>query len=173
MDSSLSLQPAGRPALDGRGRQARAEASRLHRPGDCISSRRITSRKIKATLPAPALLGERMWHPEKSAKAYPKRDDFVRDCVPILQRELELIREAGADIIQIDDPHLCLFVDPDVRAQYPNPDAAADFAVDMVNAIVDGSQERQASRAPVPPRRRARARRGAVSGRLRVRSSIN
>lgn len=98
----------------------------------------ITSRKIKATLPAPALLGERMWHPEKSAKAYPTRDDFVRACVPILRRELELIRQAGADIIQIDDPHLCLFVDPEVRAQYPDANAAADFAVDMVNAVVDG-----------------------------------
>jgi 5-methyltetrahydropteroyltriglutamate--homocysteine methyltransferase len=102
--------------------------------------KRITSRQIKATLPAPALLGERMWHPEKSAKAYPKRDDFVRDCVPILRRELELIREAGADIIQIDDPHLCLFVDPQVRARHPDPDAAADFAVDMVNAVVAGSK---------------------------------
>ncbi len=100
----------------------------------------ITSRAIKATVPAPALLGERMWHPEQSAKAYPKRDDFVRDCVPILQREVELIRQAGADIIQIDDPHLCLFVDPDVRRQYPNPDAAADFAVDMVNAVLAGNQ---------------------------------
>jgi len=102
--------------------------------------KRITSRKIKATLPAPALLGERLWHPERSAKAYPKRDDFVRDCVPILRRELELIRQAGADIIQIDDPHLCLFVDPSVRARYPDADAAADFAVDMVNAIVDGGK---------------------------------
>ncbi len=102
--------------------------------------KRITSRQIKATLPAPALLGERMWDPEKSAKAYPKRDDFVRDCVPILRRELELIREAGADIIQIDDPHLCLFVDPKVRARHPDPDAAADFAVDMVNAVVAGTK---------------------------------
>ena len=102
--------------------------------------KRITSRQIKATLPAPALLGERMWHPEKSAKAYPKRDDFVRDCVPILRRELELIREAGADIMQIDDPHLCLFVDPAVRAHYANPDLAADFSVDMVNAVMDGSK---------------------------------
>ena len=98
----------------------------------------ITSRKIKATLPAPALLGERMWHPQKSAKAYPKRDDFVRDCVPILKKELELIRAAGADIVQIDDPHLCLFVDPDVRANYDNADAAADFAVDTVNAVAQG-----------------------------------
>ena len=99
----------------------------------------ITSCAIKATLPAPALLGERMWHPEKSAKAYPSRDDFVRDCVPVLRQELELIRQAGADIIQIDDPHLCLFVDPEVRRQYANADAAADFAVDMVNAVAEGS----------------------------------
>src|SRR5215208_7947289 len=102
--------------------------------------KRITSRQIKATLPAPALLGERMWDPEKSAKAYPNRDDFVRDCIPILQRELELIREAGADIIQIDDPHLCLFVDPAVRAQYDNPDTAADFSVDAINAVLHGSR---------------------------------
>ncbi len=98
----------------------------------------ITNRLIKSTLPSPALLGERMWHPEKSAKAYPNRDDFVRDCVPILRRELELVRDAGADIVQIDDPHLCLFVDHDVRGKYTDPDAAADFAVDMVNEVVSG-----------------------------------
>jgi 5-methyltetrahydropteroyltriglutamate--homocysteine methyltransferase len=100
--------------------------------------KQITKKQIKATLPAPALLGERMWDPEKSAKAYPKREDFVRDCVPILRRELELIRAAGADIVQIDDPHLCLFVDPEVRAGYDNADKAADFAVDTVNAVAEG-----------------------------------
>ena len=102
--------------------------------------KRHTSRQIKATLPAPALLGERMWDAEKSVKAYPNRDDFVRDCVPILQRELELIRAAGADIIQIDDPHLCLFVDPAVRAHYANADKAADFSVDTVNAVMQGGK---------------------------------
>src|SRR6187200_2537590 len=35
--------------------------------------RQLTGKKLKATLPAPALLGERMWDPVKSAKAYPKR----------------------------------------------------------------------------------------------------
>lgn len=103
-------------------------------------TKKITKHQVKATLPSPALLGERMWDAKKSAKAYPNRDDFVRDCVPILRRELELIREAGADIIQIDDPHLCLFVDPEVRKQYPNADAAADFSVDMVNALVEGNK---------------------------------
>ncbi len=98
----------------------------------------ITTRQIKSTLPSPALLGERMWSAEKSAKAYPNRNDFVRACVPVLRRELELIRDAGADIAQIDDPHLCLFVDSEVRAKYSDPDAAAGFAVDMVNELVSG-----------------------------------
>lgn len=103
-------------------------------------AKKHSSRLVKATIPSPALLGERMWHPEKSKKAYPNRDDFVRDCVPVLRRELELIAKAGADIIQIDDPHLCLFVDPEVRSKYQNPDAAADFSVDMVNQVVEGSK---------------------------------
>jgi len=92
----------------------------------------------KIPLPAPALLGERLWHPVRSRAAYPQRDAFVRDCVEPLRREIALIREIGIDIVQIDDPHLCLFVDPDVRRGYDNPDRAADFAVDMVNALVDG-----------------------------------
>lgn len=101
-------------------------------------ARGLTRRKVKITLPAPALLGERMWDPTRSARAYPKREDFVRDCVPVLRRELEAIRRAGADIVQIDDPHLCLFVDPEVRRHYDDPERAAAFAVDMLNATVDG-----------------------------------
>ena len=96
----------------------------------------LTDRPIKATLPAPALLGERMWDAKASAAAYPKREDFVRDCVPILRREIELLRDQGVEIIQIDDPHLCLFVNPEVRAGYDDPNWAADFAVDMDNQLV-------------------------------------
>ncbi len=100
--------------------------------------KKLTNRKLKATVPAPALLGERMWDPEKSKKAYPKRDDFVRDCVPILRREVELLRDEGVSIVQVDDPHLCLFVDQHVRSQYDDAERASDFAVDMDNQVVDG-----------------------------------
>lgn len=100
--------------------------------------KKLTNRRLKATVPAPALLGERMWDPVKSAKAYPKREDFVRDCVPILRKEVELLRDEGVSIIQVDDPHLCLFVDPEVRSQYADADRAADFAADMDNQVVDG-----------------------------------
>jgi len=98
----------------------------------------ITQRQIKATLPAPSLLGERMWDAEKSSAAYPTREEFVRDCVPILRREVELLREEGVSIVQIDDPHLCLFVDESVRAKYDDADKAADFAVNMTNQVVEG-----------------------------------
>ena len=100
--------------------------------------KQITDRAIKATLPAPALLGERMWDRERSSRAYPTREDFVRDCVPILRREVELLRDEGVSVVQVDDPHLCLFVDPDIRKQYADPDRAADFAVDMDNQVFEG-----------------------------------
>ena len=133
----VGTNPAdGRPWTIVTGKLSPKEPGRIAREVKLL--KKITGRMIKATLPAPALLGERMWDKEKSSKAYPNRDDFVRDCVPILRKELELLRDAGATIVQIDDPHLCLFVDPTVRAKYDNPEKAKDFAVDMVNQVVDG-----------------------------------
>jgi 5-methyltetrahydropteroyltriglutamate--homocysteine methyltransferase len=98
----------------------------------------ITRRQIKATLPSPALLGERLWDETESAKAYPRREDFVRACVPVLRDELQRLVAEGVSVVQIDDPHLCLFVDAGVRAKYADPDWSAGFAVDMTNEVVDG-----------------------------------
>jgi 5-methyltetrahydropteroyltriglutamate--homocysteine methyltransferase len=98
--------------------------------------RAITDRRVKATLPSPALLGERLWDPIRSRAAYPRRKDFVRACVPILRREVELCAAAGADVVQIDDPHLCLFLHPEVRARHSDPDGAVAFAVEQVNQLV-------------------------------------
>jgi len=109
-----------------------------HIAAEVVRTKRLTDRAIKSTLPAPALLGERMWDPVASAAAYPTREAFVEACVPILRREVELLRDEGVSIVQIDDPHLCLFVDPEVRAGYDNPDRAADFAAEMTNQVVDG-----------------------------------
>ena len=99
----------------------------------------ITDRQIKATLPAPALLGERMWDAGKSSAAYPTPESFVADCVPILRREVELLREEGVAVVQIDDPHLCLFVDPEVRAKYENADHAATWSTRSLRASMISS----------------------------------
>ncbi|MBS0540007.1 MAG: hypothetical protein JSR47_14675 [Proteobacteria bacterium] len=100
--------------------------------------KQVATVATKITLPAPALLGERLWDSGRSKKAYPNRDAFVRDCVAPLRAEIALLQDMGVEIVQIDDPHLCLFVDPDVRRRYDNPDKAADFAVDMINETVAG-----------------------------------
>jgi 5-methyltetrahydropteroyltriglutamate--homocysteine methyltransferase len=100
--------------------------------------KKIATVATKITLPAPALLGERLWDPERSRKAYPDRAEFVRACVAPLRAEIALLQDLGVDIVQIDDPHLCLFVDPDVRRRYDDPDRAADFAVEMINETVAG-----------------------------------
>ena len=41
-------------------------------------------------------------------------------------------------VAQFDDTHLCLFVDPEVRARYDDPQREIDLAVDLLNQIVDG-----------------------------------
>ncbi|HET7560129.1 MAG TPA: cobalamin-independent methionine synthase II family protein [Limnochordia bacterium] len=132
----LGRAPDGRPWTVVTGRLA------PHRSGFIAEEihfvRTCTDRAVKATLPSPALLGERLWDAGASSGAYPDRRHFVSDCADILRDELKRVRDAGADVIQIDDPHLCLFVDPDVRAGYDDPEAAADFAVEMVNRMVDG-----------------------------------
>ena len=97
-----------------------------------------TNRMTKVCLPSPYLLGQRMWDPERSRKAYPTREAFMRALVPVLRRELEEVARAGVTVAQFDDTHLCLFVDPAVRARYDDPQREIDLAVELLNEIVDG-----------------------------------
>lgn len=92
----------------------------------------------KVALPSPYLLGQRMWEPEKSKRAYATREEFMWALVPILRSELEAIRAAGLRRLQFDDPHLCLFVDERVRQQYADPKREMDLCVELLNAILDG-----------------------------------
>lgn len=134
---TLEVNPAdGRPWTVVTERLAPKEAGFI--AAEAAFLKRVARVGTKITLPAPGLLGERLWDAERSRKAYPRREDFVRDCVEPLRREIALIQALGIDVVQIDDPHLCLFVDADVRRSYDDPDRAADFAVDMTNALVEG-----------------------------------
>ena len=74
----------------------------------------------KMTIPAPALLGERMWVESESSDAYSCYEDFTEDTVSYLRKEMELMLASPTPpaVLQIDDPHLCLFVDDVVRAKY-------------------------------------------------------
>jgi 5-methyltetrahydropteroyltriglutamate--homocysteine methyltransferase len=97
-----------------------------------------TDRLTKVCLPSPYLLGQRLWDPERSRRAYPTRESFMRALVPVLRAELQAVAATGVTVAQFDDTHLCLFVDPQVRAQYDDPQREIDLAVDLLNQIVDG-----------------------------------
>ena len=61
--------------------------------------------------------------PEHSQAAYPTREAFCEALVPVLRQELLAIRDVGVDVIQLDEPHLCVLVDPEVRAKFADPEA--------------------------------------------------
>ena len=97
-----------------------------------------TDQRVKVALPSPYLIGQRMWEPGHSESAYPTREAFCEAVVPVLRDELLAIRDMGVDVIQLDEPHLCILVDPEVRAKFENPEAEMRNAVDWINQIVDG-----------------------------------
>jgi 5-methyltetrahydropteroyltriglutamate--homocysteine methyltransferase len=99
-----------------------------------------TGRRVKATLPSPYIIGRRMWHPVHSAAAYPRREQLMADCVGILRREIEALRAAGADTVQLDEPWLATLVDPRFRAEEGIEDVRRemDLCADLLNQTLDG-----------------------------------
>ena len=99
-----------------------------------------TSGRVKITLPAPYIIGRRMWHPAHSTKAYSSRAELMEACVPILRQEVERLSQAGADTVQLDEPWLSTMVDGSFcqREGIEDPLYEMDRCVDLVNQVFDG-----------------------------------
>ncbi|MBI4054204.1 MAG: cobalamin-independent methionine synthase II family protein [Candidatus Doudnabacteria bacterium] len=114
----------------------------VNKPGffarEAVFLKQNSSKKIKVAVPSPYLLGQRMWDEERSARAYKTRREFMEALVPILNKEILLLRHAGADVIQIDDPHICMFVDKKTRARFKSPDEELKYACVLVNEVIKG-----------------------------------
>ena len=106
-----------------------------------------TDRCAKFALPSPFLIAIRYWHEDYSHDAYPTLQHFMAHLSEILAREAAALVEAGIDVIQLDDPALTYFCDPqvmsgsthderlrrdwDIDRQFPE-------ALSAINRIVDG-----------------------------------
>lgn len=99
-----------------------------------------TQRRVKATLPSPFIIGRRMWNAEHSQAAYPTPESLMQACVPILRQEIEAVREAGADTVQLDEPWLSAMVDPAFREREGLEDVEyqMDLCVDLLNQTLEG-----------------------------------
>lgn len=58
--------------------------------------------------------------------------------VPYLREEVIAARDAGVDIVQLDDTHLCSFVDARERARFPDWEREMRLCVDLINATFEG-----------------------------------
>jgi 5-methyltetrahydropteroyltriglutamate--homocysteine methyltransferase len=99
-------------------------------------------RPLKVALPSPYLLSVRMWDKALSAKAFPTREAFAQALVPILRAQVKSLALEGVHTVQLDDPHLCLFVDPTVRAKFKDPDREAMHCAELINAVFEGVDKR-------------------------------
>ncbi len=85
-----------------------------------------TSRPLKVTLPGPFTLAGRLMRGD----VYPTRLDAARAFVPLINRELRALVDAGADFIQIDEPS---------PAIHPEGAGEAVEFVTLFNAAVAGT----------------------------------
>ena len=118
------------------------EPMNVVRPGLIAEEARFlvdaTDRMTKVCIPSPYLLGVRLWEREISSRAYPTRDGFIDALVPILRNELLALRDLGVTVVQVDEPHLCVLVDPEYRGNFENPQYEMDLAAAKINEVVDG-----------------------------------
>ncbi|HJA41963.1 MAG TPA: cobalamin-independent methionine synthase II family protein [Firmicutes bacterium] len=68
--------------------------------------KKFTPKPIKITLPGPYLMTRSMWLPELSKKAYPDKEALGEAVIQMLTKEIALLQQHGADIIQLDEPVL-------------------------------------------------------------------
>ena len=97
-----------------------------------------SDRMTKVCVPSPYLLGVRLWEEGVSPKAYPSRDKFIDDLVPILHDELLALQDTGVTVVQIDEPHLCVLVDPLYRDSFEDAQYEMDLAADKINEMLVG-----------------------------------
>jgi 5-methyltetrahydropteroyltriglutamate--homocysteine methyltransferase len=88
-----------------------------------LAARDRTTRPLKMTLPGPFTLSGRLV--TGPGEVYATRAAAAEAFVPILQAELRGLRDAGATLIQVDEPSPAI-----------HPDAAADFAA-LLNAAIE------------------------------------
>jgi 5-methyltetrahydropteroyltriglutamate--homocysteine methyltransferase len=115
---------------------------------DFMFARRHTRKPVKVTLPGPYLLNRSTWVKNLSESAYPTRESLAEDIVSLLRAEVRELADAGADVIQFDEPVLTELVFAGksatrtfmcaALAASASPEGELEFAVDLINRVVEG-----------------------------------
>jgi 5-methyltetrahydropteroyltriglutamate--homocysteine methyltransferase len=100
----------------------------------------LTDRLPKVTIPAPSRFHFQYGTSSLDPAVYPDRDEFWADVAAIYQAEIAGLEAQGCRFIQLDDPIMSFFCDPDARADISasgeDPDALLDQYVAAINDAV-------------------------------------
>lgn len=100
----------------------------------------LTDRIPKITIPAPSRFHFQYGESSLDPSVYPDRDQFWADVAAVYQAEIAGLEAQGCSFIQLDDPLLSFFCDPEARekmvAQGEDPDDLLDQYVQAINAAV-------------------------------------
>jgi 5-methyltetrahydropteroyltriglutamate--homocysteine methyltransferase len=138
--------PAGEvrhPGVFGRIRRSRPIA--VH---ELDFMRTLTGVPVKVALPGPYLLTRTMWIDCISDQVYATREEIAADIVRVLREEITDLLDAGAALVQLDEPVLSDVVFSGAKnkrsfmcgalSESQGPAHELAFAQELVNAVVEG-----------------------------------
>ena len=101
------------------------------------------SRRTIVALPSPFTVSMHLWHPERSAAAYPKRAAFVEDCAEVLLQEARELAAVGVDAIQLDEPWQAWLTSPASYHLHSEAEVreAVELCIRTVNGIAAGLKD--------------------------------
>lgn len=112
-------------------------------------ARTLTQKPIKVALPGPYLLTRTMWMECISDQVYASREEIAADIVRVLREELAELMDAGAALVQFDEPVLTevVFSGPKSKRSFMcgalseslGPEKELAFARDLLNAVLEGA----------------------------------
>ena len=119
---------------------------------EMIELKKLTDKKIKATLPGPYLITRSMWLPALSKQYYDSKDSLGEDIIKVLKEEIDSLAKIGIDIIQFDEPVLTevVFSEGKTRSfmcaalsEKKDPTEELKFATKLIKSVIDYAKEKE------------------------------
>ena len=118
---------------------------------EMVELKKITNKKIKATLPGPYLITRSMWLPALSKQFYENKDQLGEDIIKILKQEIDALASVGVNIIQFDEPVLTevVFSEGKTRSfmcaalsEKKDPTEELKFATKLIKSVISYTKEK-------------------------------
>ena len=118
---------------------------------EMIELKKLTNKKIKATLPGPYLITRSMWLPTLSKEFYDSKDSLGDDVIKVLKQEIDALVSLGVDIVQFDEPVLTevVFSEGKTRSfmcaalsEKKDPTEELEFATRLIKSIISYAKKK-------------------------------